>query len=296
MKLSVVIPTCNRPADLAACLERLAPKAQTLGADNYEVIVTDDGAPDAQVDTMLAERFPWARWVAGPRRGPAANRNHGARAAVGDVLVFFDDDCLPEAEVLAAYAAHFSAPGAAHAAEGRISPDRPPRRLDEEAPINEHGGCFWSCNIALRTALFRRLGGFDERFPHAAMEDVELRRRLTLADTKIAFLSDAAVVHPLRRMGGWAAVRHRAMAHGIYVRLTHSNLRPFSWNYVACRVARAWWRGILPELRRTRGRGCWRRVQYTFLPVWCAVEMRRASRLPRLATWTGDRQGAGENE
>ena len=48
MLLSVVIPTCDRHAELAACLERLAPGVQTLVADTYEVIVTDDGKQPAE--------------------------------------------------------------------------------------------------------------------------------------------------------------------------------------------------------------------------------------------------------
>ena len=43
MLISVVVPTCHRNDLLARCLEGLAPGAQTLPADQYEVIVTDDG-------------------------------------------------------------------------------------------------------------------------------------------------------------------------------------------------------------------------------------------------------------
>ena len=90
---SVVIPTCHRNDALAACLERLAPGKQSLAAASYEVIVTDDGSR-ATSEAMLREKFPWAKWMAGPRRGPAANRNHGAKHANGNWIAFADDDCL----------------------------------------------------------------------------------------------------------------------------------------------------------------------------------------------------------
>jgi hypothetical protein len=46
--ITVVIPTCRRPDVLVQCLDRLAPGAQTLPADRYEVIVTDDGVPTVE--------------------------------------------------------------------------------------------------------------------------------------------------------------------------------------------------------------------------------------------------------
>jgi GT2 family glycosyltransferase len=76
-EFSVVIPTYGRPDALAACLEQLVPGAQTFSGA-YEVIVTDD-APAPGASAKLANRFPAVRWTEGPHRGPAANRNHGAR-------------------------------------------------------------------------------------------------------------------------------------------------------------------------------------------------------------------------
>ena len=52
---------------------------------------------------MVNEEFPMVRWNEGPRRGPAANRNFGARVADGEWLIFLDDDCNPRPGFLAAY-------------------------------------------------------------------------------------------------------------------------------------------------------------------------------------------------
>ncbi len=40
----VVIPTCRRPDLVVQCLDRLAPGKQTVPADAYHVVVTDDAA------------------------------------------------------------------------------------------------------------------------------------------------------------------------------------------------------------------------------------------------------------
>lgn len=282
VKLSVIIPTCGRPTALAECLKRVTPGAQTLDAAHYEVIVTDDGSAGNEVAALVAEHFPWCHWVRGPRRGPAVNRNRGAAPATGEVLVFFDDDCLPEPGVLAAYAEHFADPHAAGAVEGRISADRAPRRLDEVAPVNETGGLFWSCNIAIRAEVFRRLGGFDERFPHAAMEDVELRQRLRRAGETIVFLPEAGVVHPLRRMGDWAALRRNVAAQGIYARLTTSHQRSLTWRHATWLVGRTWVKSVLPGLWRHRGRGFSRRAMWSISPWLAAAEIRKARCLPEL--------------
>src|SRR6187397_213719 len=110
---SVVIPTCHRNEALALCLERLAPQRQAcmqlaagpVVAGNepmtlpvlgtYEVIITDDGR-DSTAEELVGRRFPWAKWTAGPKQGPAANRIHGATLAKGEWIAFTDDDCLPD--------------------------------------------------------------------------------------------------------------------------------------------------------------------------------------------------------
>ena len=62
MRFSVIIPTYHRNSDLANCLVRLAPGAQTLAAADYEVIVSDDGRAST-AEAMVRERFAWARWT-----------------------------------------------------------------------------------------------------------------------------------------------------------------------------------------------------------------------------------------
>lgn len=209
MNFSVVIPTCDRPDSLALCLERLAPGAQTLPADAYEVIVSDDGK-SAATAALVRERFPWARWERGPQRGPAANRNHGATLARGDWLVFTDDDCLPDAGWLAAYA-RAAAPDT-NVIEGRTRAPGPRLHPLDDCPANEHGGNLWSCNFAIRRALFAELRGFDERFPYPAMEDAELNARLQKRGERVTFVPDALVVHPWKRIRNWSEHRRRHLA------------------------------------------------------------------------------------
>lgn len=214
---SVIVPTCDRPDMLAKCLHCLAAEAQGIAADRYEVIVADDGSEVRAVDALGA-RYPWVRWVSGPQRGPAANRNAGARAARGEWLAFTDDDCLPDRGWLGALMRVGANPDAV-VLEGRTVAPGPREHVGQHAPINEEGGLLWSCNVAFRAALFGYMGGFDERFPHASMEDIELRYRLDLAGIRARFVPEARVVHPWRDVDELADERRYWESLAVYLRI-----------------------------------------------------------------------------
>lgn len=194
MFLSVVVPTCNRNDLLSQCLELLAPSYQSVNKENYQVIVTDDSINNTARE--LSDEFPWATFLNGPKRGPAANRNHGARNSKGDWLIFIDDDCLPSKDLLISYYNEIEK-GEWDGLEGLIAAERPRQRFDEVAPLNLNGGCFWACNIAIEKKIFNSLNGFDEGFPFAAMEDVDFFERLKKV-ARLKFIDSAKVIHPWR--------------------------------------------------------------------------------------------------
>jgi glycosyltransferase involved in cell wall biosynthesis len=215
--ISVVIPTRDRPTLLRATLDRLAAGRQTLDASRYEVVVSDDGAPGSAAAAVSATHS-WVRVVEGPRKGPAANRNAGARAAHGEWLVFTDDDTEPAAGWLAAFASAIE-PGT-DVYEGRTTCEGGFGSPLRHAPVNETGGRLWSCNFMVRAERFRRLRGFDEAFRYPHMEDQDLRVRLE-ATSRIKFVPAAVVNHPPRRqppgavLGAWREAEVRFLyKHG----------------------------------------------------------------------------------
>ncbi|WDF54464.1 glycosyltransferase family 2 protein [Mucilaginibacter sp. KACC 22063] len=211
MNVSIVIPTFNRNDLLSKCLDSLALGTQKVDSV-CEVIVTDD-SPDELAKPLLQEKYPWARWVAGPRRGPAANRNNGVKEASGQWIIFLDDDCLPQKDWLKTYIEAIQTYGdTENVLEGYTDADRPKQRFDEEAPINKDGNKLWSCNFAIKKSLFIVLGGFDETFPYAAMEDIDFQQRV-LAKTSVKFLSDAKVIHPWRRIKPFRNLKKHFKSH-----------------------------------------------------------------------------------
>lgn len=197
LQFSVIIPTYHRNDLLSLCLERLAPGKQTLPPSTYEVIVTDDGSTST-AESLIQEKFSWAKWVPGPRQGAGANRNHGASYSHAEWLVFTDDDCLPNLEWLESFANALQ--DGIRVYEGCTTCEAgvcPPMQV---APTNLKGGFLWSCNMMISCQLFQMLGGFDPKFPYPHMEDVEFRERLRAADEPFLFVPNAIVDHPPRQI------------------------------------------------------------------------------------------------
>jgi glycosyltransferase involved in cell wall biosynthesis len=103
-EISVVVPTRRRPELLERCLAALA--RQTVPPSRYAIIVVDDASDSGTrgiVQQMAVSLDRAIRYF--PVRGthgPAKARNLGWRNAPSDVVVFTDDDCVPEPDWLAA--------------------------------------------------------------------------------------------------------------------------------------------------------------------------------------------------
>jgi len=225
MRISIVIPTCDRPAALARCLAALGPAE--------EIVVVDDGSRDRSALARALDGTPGARLVHAGGHGPATARNLGARATSGDVVCFLDDDCEPAAEWAATLA---RAAADAGAAAGRtVAPAGAPAAVRASqaivaeltlASIDSASGRLGfapSCNLALAREALERLE-FDESFPTAAGEDRDWSARATGAGLGPVYAPEAVVVHR-QQLGprgflrqqyryGRGAVRYRAAGEG----------------------------------------------------------------------------------
>lgn len=220
MLISVVIPTCNRYDLLRICLNNLLPSYQTIESLDYEIIVSDDTKENNQLD-ILQKEYKTVRFLSGPKKGPASNRNFGAKQATGDWIVFIDDDCIPDKELLKSYYQEIIK-GEYKGFEGRIEADRDQKRFDEESPINTEGGCFWSCNIAVEKNIFDKVNGFDEAFPFPALEDTDFYMRLKSV-TETSFVEKAKVIHPWRRMTAFTTYKKRIFSHQYMLKKTKTD-------------------------------------------------------------------------
>jgi glycosyltransferase involved in cell wall biosynthesis len=198
--LSVIIPAYNVAGTIGDQLEALAAQECPLP---WEVIVADNGSTDGTGAAAERHRgrLPGLRVVdASARRGSAYARNVGARHAAGDLLIFLDADDIAAPGFLAAMAAalerhEFAAPriealslnGERGAQLGQHPQFYGPMRYYNPPYLYHVSGC----GMALRRALFERLGGFDEGM--LRLQDSELCFRAQRAGATIGFVPAAVV-------------------------------------------------------------------------------------------------------
>jgi glycosyltransferase involved in cell wall biosynthesis len=200
--LSIVVPTRDRPASLARCLEAI--DAQDAGS--LEVIVIDDGSHDRRAVAATVAEFARARLLHTAGIGPAGARNAGARAARGEVVCFTDDDCEPRpswARLLAAAAGTGTAAGSTVAPEDAAGVVRASQAITNRLqlasldPVTARLGFAPTCNLACSRAAIIALP-FDESYPDAAGEDRDWSARAAAGGLAPTYVQDAIVVHRQR--------------------------------------------------------------------------------------------------
>ncbi len=193
-ELSVIIPTWRRSTKLQTLMAGLAATASEH--ERFEVILVVDGWDEQPlaVGDMLPAGIEFVG-LTKDHAGPAAARNHAIEHARGRWLVFYDDDARVEPDTIPGHLAAIRAePDAAIAHLGRVDwPDElldaPWSRLLAESSMlffwdrmvdrQTYGfRHFWTTNLSVPRELVHLAGGFDEGFPTAIHEDIELGWRL----------------------------------------------------------------------------------------------------------------------
>jgi GT2 family glycosyltransferase len=223
---SVVLPTHGRRASLLRVLAALGRQHAPPGS--FEVVVVCDGDVDGSAEACraLAPELPYELQVlTQPNAGPASARNRAVAAARADLIVFIDDDVVPDERWLAT---HLAAQ-AGQEAQVTIGPLLPPPdfRLNAWGAWEERALCqqyaamqagrykatyrqFYTGNAAILKRHILDAGGFDAAFQRA--EDVELALRLRDRGLRFHFLPEARGWHYVRRT--FASWRRMATAYG----------------------------------------------------------------------------------
>jgi glycosyltransferase involved in cell wall biosynthesis len=208
--VSILIPTYNRANALRWCLEQL----ESQSFRNFQVIIADDGSSDDTPRVVAGYKAQSALDISYLRQengGPAKARNLALLHAHAPVCLLIGDDilCTPEF-VQTHYDFHQARPELAACGLGLTRWDEQRQRLTPFMKLFEQiqfgyasleSGTvpdwrhFYTSNLSLKTELLRRYP-FDERFPYAAMEDIELGYRISLSENlRIEFLSRALAFH-----------------------------------------------------------------------------------------------------
>jgi glycosyltransferase involved in cell wall biosynthesis len=205
-KVSIVIPTYNRLGRLKQVIAAI--ESQTYPLHDIEVLIVSDGSTDGTDAYLAAIKTPLnLRFLPQSNAGPAAARNNGIRNAQADIVLFIDDDVVPNPQLVAEHM-RLQAGRTNLVVLGPML--NPPdfalspwvaweqamlekqyaamRRGDWEATARQ----FYTGNTSLPRQVLLSSGGFDERFRRA--EDIELAYRLEQMGVEFTFTM-AAVGH-----------------------------------------------------------------------------------------------------
>jgi len=210
-EVSIVIPVYGQlPYTLNAIDALLRHRARA----RFEIIIVDDGSPDETPEILPA--LTGIRYHAQENGGFIAACNQGAALARGRFVVMLNNDTRvvdgwldallesfnrwPRAGLVGAKL-HY-ADGSLQEAGGIIWRDGRAWNYGRNDDPNRPQYCharqvdyISGCSIALPTALWRELGGFDPFFSPAYCEDVDLAMRVRAAGYEVWYQPQARVVH-----------------------------------------------------------------------------------------------------
>lgn len=210
-RVSIVIPTYNSSDYIEKLLHYVK------GLHPYHIYVIDDASTDDTV--KKCRRISSVTVIAGDTNvGPTRNRNRILGRDIGDIILFLDDDMRwLSGDVLKTIANHFANPSlgalgfAIFDTEGKelwfgnehesspllfwlhrpfITPLKPHERKKTFLPVQ------WLLEgaFAVRSDIFTRLDGFDERFTRY-QEGPDLCRRIRLDGHIIGYTHDVQFEH-----------------------------------------------------------------------------------------------------
>ena len=211
-RVSIIVTAYGHFAETDACLRAIQASGD---AATFEVLLVEDQSGEEEMQRFRT--VPGLRYIANPRNvgflrsvNAAADRaqgefihllNNDTRVQPGwldallDTFVIFHDcglagSCLlyPDGRLQEAGAIVWSDGDAFNFGRGD-DPGRPAYRTAREVDYVS------GASVVMRTELWRRLGGFDERFQPAYYEDTDLAMRIREAGLRVYLQPSSRVVH-----------------------------------------------------------------------------------------------------
>lgn len=263
---TVAICTQDRPADLDRCLSAVAGLAST----GHEVLVIDSASADEE-PRRVVERHPGVRYVREDRPGLDIARNRALREARGHVVVFSDDDAVPDRHWLGAMLSNFGDPRtlcvtgltlpleleteAQEWFERTNSFSRGLERRRYDGAVDDPflvGQIGAGVNMALRRSVLDLVGPFDEALDAGTATrsggDHDMLVRILLGGYCIVYEPRAISQH--RHRSDWPGVRETVQGYGtgVYAHLSKHLIEAGETRAIG--VALGWGRGQLRNLVR----------------------------------------------
>ena len=206
MRAAAIVVAFDSGAALTRCLDALC-------KDAVDVVVVNNGARGPEIED--AERRDGVRVVeSGRNDGFGAGCNRGAASTDAGVLVFLNPDTVAQPGAVAALAQRLEDRGVG-VAQARLRLLRQPELLNSSGNVVHVSGLAWpggyedpadeltelreiayasGAALAIRSELFRELGGFTEEL-FLYQEDLELCWRARLRGLAVVVEPEADVLH-----------------------------------------------------------------------------------------------------
>jgi glycosyltransferase involved in cell wall biosynthesis len=226
-RVSVVVPTCNRPALLR---QALASIRSVEGADLMCEILVGDNGSDPETPA-IAKEFN-AAYIKVSTPGPSAARNAGLRAATGEYIAFLDDDDVwlsenvrPQIACLESGASLDAVICQAVYTDQNLTPLGPAWPEEVSSDRNEQlrkllSGFFPQIGTVLaRTTVRDVVGQFDETL--IGGEDLDWLLRIARKNS-LSFVAVPGLLFRLKPQGSYDAVQRARIAYDRRVFFRHA--------------------------------------------------------------------------
>jgi glycosyltransferase involved in cell wall biosynthesis len=242
-ELAIVIPTLGRAPAIHSVLHALGAQRPPLEAVEVLVVIGAEGPGEqiGQLDTA-AHPFPLTVLKA-EHAGVSAKRNAGWRATTARLVLFLDDDIVPQTQLVSEHLAwHRSYPEPEVGVLGNVrwSPRvkvTPFMRWLEMGIQFDYGtiagieagwGRFYTCNVSVKRAMLEQVDGFDEQGFPFGYEDLDLARRMADQGFRLLYNERAVGEHlKTETLDGWRRnLRRNAFGEYRFVQ-QYPEVRPY---------------------------------------------------------------------
>ncbi|HTP03566.1 MAG TPA: glycosyltransferase [Nitrospirota bacterium] len=244
MRISVIVPTYNRPKALKLCLLSLA--LQSIMP--YEILIADDGstaetrATVLEMQEKLKHAFPvkhiWHEDI-GFRKPKILNET--VRQSSGDYLIFIDGDCMAHRHFIRSHVENSSPEAILSGKRVEIGKELTMLLLDRGTILNSFNlrllwdaamsrsrkveeavmirnrylrhmthrdritdDGIWGCNFSLYKNLFIAVNGCDEDFLDGSIEDNDLGIRVLNQGKQVRSVRGLAIIFHLWHDSSWS--------------------------------------------------------------------------------------------
>jgi glycosyltransferase involved in cell wall biosynthesis len=270
MKITIVVPTYNRPRALRLCLLSLAEQS----VRPHEVMIADDGSATETRDTVgqmqqvLQQVFP-IKHIWHEDRGFRKPKilNETVRQSTGDYLVFIDGDCMAHKHFIRAHIERSSPDAILSGKRVEIGKELTERILTNGAVLNsfnprliwdavrgrsrkvEEGIMLknpflrrilhrekitndgvWGCNFSLYKDLFMTINGCDEDFIDGSIEDNDLGIRVLNQGKHVRSVRGLAIIFHLWHNSSWSFSNEKYRHNLAILKRRIENKEPFCKN------------------------------------------------------------------